>query len=235
MENPLRQDLWRAGHAHADVWLILALVALRYVDEANSSNVMKWLVRGSIPIAAILVVPPSLYMAGSLRRAAMAVISVRAENKKGPPQEQPLYTSAYDLGSYSVEVTKVADLDALYGHTNGTRRGRQSRNLDAVRRIVGIEQGTDAREARHRKLEKIEPLTDNCVVNEIPGSGYISARPCSALRIPCYNRIFGKNHDDRNCPRYVVRGRGTGRRAGDNDVWIECNQFAVIWSQIASS
>ena len=29
MENPLRQDLWRAGHAHAGVWLILALVALR--------------------------------------------------------------------------------------------------------------------------------------------------------------------------------------------------------------
>jgi hypothetical protein len=55
MENPLRQDLWRAGHAHAGVWLILALVALRYVDEANLSNRMKWLVRGSIPIAAILV------------------------------------------------------------------------------------------------------------------------------------------------------------------------------------
>jgi len=55
MENPLRQDLWRAGHAHAGVWLIMALVALRYVDEANLSNVMKWLVRGSIPIAAILV------------------------------------------------------------------------------------------------------------------------------------------------------------------------------------
>src|SRR5512133_4303800 len=55
MENPLRQDLWRAGHAHAGVWLIMALVALRYVDESNLSNVMKWLVRGSIPIAAILV------------------------------------------------------------------------------------------------------------------------------------------------------------------------------------
>ena len=55
MQNPLRQDLWRAGHAHAGVWLILALVALRYVDEANLSNAMKWLVRGSIPTAAILV------------------------------------------------------------------------------------------------------------------------------------------------------------------------------------
>ena len=28
MKNPLRQDLWRAGHAHAGVWLILALVVL---------------------------------------------------------------------------------------------------------------------------------------------------------------------------------------------------------------
>ncbi len=54
-ENPLRQDFWRAGHAHAGVWLILALVALRYVDEANLSNEMKWFVRGSIPVAAILV------------------------------------------------------------------------------------------------------------------------------------------------------------------------------------
>ena len=54
-QNPLRRDLWRAGHAHAGVWLILALVALRYVDETNLSHAMKWLVRGSIPVAAILV------------------------------------------------------------------------------------------------------------------------------------------------------------------------------------
>ena len=55
MQNALRQDLWRAGHAHAGVWLILALVTLRYVDEANLSNSMKWLVGGSVPVAAILV------------------------------------------------------------------------------------------------------------------------------------------------------------------------------------
>jgi len=55
MKNPLRQDLWPAGHAHAGVWLILALVALRYVDEANLSAAMNRLVRISIPVAAILV------------------------------------------------------------------------------------------------------------------------------------------------------------------------------------
>lgn len=54
MENPLRQDLWRAGHAHAGVLLVLSLVALRYVDEARLTPRLKWLVRGFLPIAAIL-------------------------------------------------------------------------------------------------------------------------------------------------------------------------------------
>jgi hypothetical protein len=53
-QNQLRQDLWRAGHAHAGVLLVLSLVALRYVDEATLSKRMKWLVRHSIPAAAIL-------------------------------------------------------------------------------------------------------------------------------------------------------------------------------------
>ena len=53
-ENELRQDLWRAGHAHAGVLLVLSLVTLRYVDEANLSNGMKRLARHSIPAAAIL-------------------------------------------------------------------------------------------------------------------------------------------------------------------------------------
>lgn len=54
MANALRQDLWRAGHAHAGVFLILTLVALRYVDEANLSDRAKWFVRLSIPSAALL-------------------------------------------------------------------------------------------------------------------------------------------------------------------------------------
>jgi cell division protein FtsW (lipid II flippase) len=54
MQNALRQDLWRAGHAHAGVLLVLSLVALRYVDEAKLSDGMKKLVRSSIPAAAIL-------------------------------------------------------------------------------------------------------------------------------------------------------------------------------------
>ena len=54
MENKLRQDLWRAGHAHAGVLLILSLVALRYVDEANLSDRAKRFVRNAIPATAIL-------------------------------------------------------------------------------------------------------------------------------------------------------------------------------------
>ena len=54
MENPLRQNLFRAGHAHAGVLLVLSLVVLRYVDEANLSAAWKWFARLSAPVAAIL-------------------------------------------------------------------------------------------------------------------------------------------------------------------------------------
>jgi uncharacterized membrane protein len=53
MENKLRQDLWRAGHAHAGVLLILSLVVLRYVDEANLPDRAKRIVRRAIPASAI--------------------------------------------------------------------------------------------------------------------------------------------------------------------------------------
>jgi hypothetical protein len=53
-DNPLRQDLWRAGHAHAGVLLLLTLVALRYVDETSLAEGARWFVRLSIPAAAIL-------------------------------------------------------------------------------------------------------------------------------------------------------------------------------------
>lgn len=53
-ENALRQDLWRAGHAHAGVLLVLSLVTLRYVDEAALPRSLRQLARHSIPAAAIL-------------------------------------------------------------------------------------------------------------------------------------------------------------------------------------
>ncbi|WP_448609201.1 hypothetical protein [Geodermatophilus sp. URMC 60] len=53
-DNPLRQDLWRAGHAHAGVLLLLSLVALRYVDETGLSERARWFVRLAFPTAAVL-------------------------------------------------------------------------------------------------------------------------------------------------------------------------------------
>lgn len=54
MENPLRQDLWRAGHAHAGVLLLLSLLVLRYVDDAVLSPGMRAFARTAVPTAAIL-------------------------------------------------------------------------------------------------------------------------------------------------------------------------------------
>jgi hypothetical protein len=53
-QNQLRQDLWRAGHAHAGVLLVLSLVTLRYVDETNLPEWLSAVARHSIPAAAVL-------------------------------------------------------------------------------------------------------------------------------------------------------------------------------------
>jgi hypothetical protein len=63
--NPLRQALWRAGHAHAGVLLILSLVVLRYVDEARLSAGRKHVVRHTTPLAAILL--PVAYFLSMLK------------------------------------------------------------------------------------------------------------------------------------------------------------------------
>ena len=55
VDNPLRHDLFRAGHAHAGVYLVLSLVILRYVDETVLGPFWKWLARIGAPIAAILI------------------------------------------------------------------------------------------------------------------------------------------------------------------------------------
>jgi hypothetical protein len=55
VDNPLRHDMWRAGHAHAGVYLVLSLVMIRYVDEAVLPPFWRWLARTGAPIAAILI------------------------------------------------------------------------------------------------------------------------------------------------------------------------------------
>jgi hypothetical protein len=74
VDNALRHDMFRAGHAHAGVFLILSLVMLRYVDEAALSPSWKWVVRLGPPLAALLipgafflsVIPPTSTKPGPL-------------------------------------------------------------------------------------------------------------------------------------------------------------------------
>jgi hypothetical protein len=54
LDNPVRQDLWRAGHAHAGIMLIISLVLLRYVDETPLAGGWLWIARHGAPLAAIL-------------------------------------------------------------------------------------------------------------------------------------------------------------------------------------
>ena len=74
-DNPMRHDLWRAGHAHAGVYLVLSLVMLRYVDEAALSPFWKWLARTGAPIAATLI--PAAFFLSVARRRMLSVSWVR--------------------------------------------------------------------------------------------------------------------------------------------------------------
>jgi len=64
-QNPLRQQLWRAGHAHAGVLLILSLLALLYVDQTDLSEQWKQVVRAAVPTAAIFL--PAAFFLSVLR------------------------------------------------------------------------------------------------------------------------------------------------------------------------
>ncbi|MGH7510960.1 MAG: hypothetical protein ACRDXD_04970 [Acidimicrobiia bacterium] len=55
VDNPVRKALFRAGHAHAGVLVILALVVLLYVDHARLPEALRTLVRTSVALAPILV------------------------------------------------------------------------------------------------------------------------------------------------------------------------------------
>ncbi|MEW5251760.1 hypothetical protein [Microbulbifer discodermiae] len=47
--------LWRAGHAHAGVWVILSIVIQLLIDSSKLSSANKWIARISAPLAAIAV------------------------------------------------------------------------------------------------------------------------------------------------------------------------------------
>ena len=55
MENPLRQNFFRAGHAHAGVIVILSLVCQMLADAAVLPLPVLWFVRVGVPVSAILI------------------------------------------------------------------------------------------------------------------------------------------------------------------------------------
>jgi len=54
MDNPLRQNFFRAGHAHG-VIVILSLICQVLADAAVLPNWLLWTVRIGVPLAAILI------------------------------------------------------------------------------------------------------------------------------------------------------------------------------------
>src|SRR5688500_4571743 len=54
LDNPVRQSLFRAGHAHAGVLVLLALVGMLYVDQAGLSAGAARLVRLGFVLPPIL-------------------------------------------------------------------------------------------------------------------------------------------------------------------------------------
>jgi hypothetical protein len=55
MDNPLRQNLFRAGHAHAGVIVILSLICQVLVDAIFLPPALAWIVRLGVPVSAILI------------------------------------------------------------------------------------------------------------------------------------------------------------------------------------
>ncbi|TYB70194.1 hypothetical protein FXF51_03765 [Nonomuraea sp. PA05] len=54
LDNPVRRGLWRAGHAHAGVLVLFALVAMLYVDQSGLPEALKAVTRTLIVAAPIL-------------------------------------------------------------------------------------------------------------------------------------------------------------------------------------
>jgi hypothetical protein len=55
MDNALREDLFRAGHAHAGALLILALVGQVLADAAALPAAAVWAIRIALPLSPILI------------------------------------------------------------------------------------------------------------------------------------------------------------------------------------
>ncbi len=98
LDNPVRQNLWRAGHAHAGVLVILALVAMLYVDRAELSGTTQALVRYTL-VAAPILMPLGFFL---------SVASPRAERPNGVIYLVPLGGLSLIVGALTLGIGLVA-------------------------------------------------------------------------------------------------------------------------------
>jgi hypothetical protein len=64
--TPFQEKFARAGHAHAGVLLVLALLCQPFVDATTLSGVWEWLARSGVAVAALLM--PAGFFFSSLGR-----------------------------------------------------------------------------------------------------------------------------------------------------------------------
>lgn len=61
LENPVRRGLWTAGHAHAGVLVLFALVALPYIDHVDAGDGTRTLIR-LLFVAAPILMPLGFFL-----------------------------------------------------------------------------------------------------------------------------------------------------------------------------
>jgi hypothetical protein len=61
LDNPVRRGLWTAGHAHAGVLVLFALVALLYLDRTGFGDGTRTLIR-TLLVAAPILMPLGFFL-----------------------------------------------------------------------------------------------------------------------------------------------------------------------------
>lgn len=67
--TPLQKTFFRAGHAHAGMFVTLGLVVQPFVDATSLSGGWEWLARAGVPVAALLI-PGGFFLSVAHRDAA---------------------------------------------------------------------------------------------------------------------------------------------------------------------
>jgi DNA-binding NarL/FixJ family response regulator len=130
MQNKLRQDLWRAGHAHAGVLLVLSLIVLRYVDEASLPERLKQIVRTVIPSSAILL-PAAFFF---------SVLRPDATEPKGHTQLDPAITDRLvaSVSAASPEPLTPRELEVLTLIGKGSSNNEIAAELNIAPRTTKV-------------------------------------------------------------------------------------------------